>query len=210
MPKKNEFIWTEEKITKGFTEFFRKHGRYPTVIDIDQYTLLPSLKQLQRRFGGVRQLREKLGIEITDFTEGNTRSAVSAHIGKRGLNFERAIRETLIRQFGEIFVHEQKPFSNYSGRLDFFVYGKGNNFGIDVFYAADRHSLVGCINIKERVYKNIDFSLILLQMNQEISQQQIGDFVLKKKNKLDPHIRILSYAAFRKFIQNIEPLRIAS
>lgn len=210
MPRKDEFIWTEEKIVAGFTEFFKKHGRYPTVIDIDQYPFLPSSKQLQRRFGGVRQLREKLGLEITDFTKGNTRSAVSAHIGKRGLNFERTIRETLIKQFGEIFVHEQKPFNNYSGRLDFFVFGKGNSFGIDVFYAADRHNLVGCINIKERVYKNIDFSLILLQVNEEISQQQIDDFVSKKKNKLDPHIRILSYATFKKFIQTIEPLRIAN
>lgn len=207
MPK--EIIWTYEKIRDGFAKFYTERGRYPNIFEIDTYPFLPSSKQLQRRFGGVRQLREKLGLEVIDFTRGQIRSDMAAYVGKRALDSEKQIRKILLNHFGEVFVHEQKPLnSDGRSRLDFFIYAKNRKFGIDVFFVTDRHSLVGCINIKEQAYRNANFDIILLQTNPEIPQQRIDDFVRSKKNKLNPHLRVLNLGEFMKFMKTIEPLRL--
>lgn len=211
-----KITWTEEKIKNGFEKFFEKYGRYPNVLEIDNFLELPSSKQLQRRFGGVRQLREKLGLSDIDFTTGEHRSRIAKFIGGRGLDKEREIQKILVERFGEMFVHEQKPFNNYVGRLDFVIYTKPTRplaiknfkFAIDVFYPSDLYSLAGCINTKQRLYKNLDFGLILLQMNKEISQKQIDDFIAKKKNVLNNNIKVFNYPKFLEFISNLEAIEI--
>lgn len=203
-----EIIWTEDKIKEGFNKFFQKHGRYPKVQEIDVFDSLPSSKQLQRRFGGVRVLREKLGLPILDYTKGEERSNMASIIGKRGVEAEKATRLILIEHFGEMFVHEQKPFNDYLGRFDFFVYGKNKKFGVDVFFSSDYNSLVRCINQKERTYKNVDYDLILLQANPEISQDTINNFIIKKKRALKSNVVVLSYQGFREYIKKIEPIRL--
>ena len=161
--------WTKEKIKEGLQKYYNEFGRYPTAHEIDKYPYLPSSRQIQRRFGGLPELRKQLGIEITDYTRGETRSHKAEIIGKRGLNYEKDIQKILIKHFGEIFVHEQKPFNDYSGRLDFFVYAKDEKFGVDVFYAEDIHSLTGCINYKQRSYKGFSDTLILCLLIEVIS-----------------------------------------
>lgn len=73
-------------------KYYNEFGRYPTAHDIDLYPYLPSSRQIQRRFGGLPELRKQLGIQITDYTRGRTRSNKAAIIGKRGLNYEKDIQ----------------------------------------------------------------------------------------------------------------------
>ena len=207
-----EIKWTIEEIKRGFEAFLEAHRRYPTALDIDQYELLPSSRQIQRRFGGLIQLRTILGLpqDFLDFTRGNIRSTVSKKISARGIDVEKLIYDLLISRFGEICVHEQKPFGYYKNksRLDFLVYCKNFKFGVDVFFANDVHSLGGCINIKEKSYKNIDFDLIFLSANNDIAQTTIDIFIEHKSNILDPYIKILNLENFQNFINKIEPLDI--
>ena len=51
-------IWTKENILNGLRKFFDDTGRYPTATEIDQNEYLPSSRQIQRAFGGLRNLRK--------------------------------------------------------------------------------------------------------------------------------------------------------
>lgn len=207
--RKGEIIWTTEKIKNGFEKFFKEFGKYPTVLEIDKYLSLPSSRQLQRRWpGGVRYLREELGLDITDFTKGETRSITATSIGERGKDKEREIQKILIEHFGEICVHEQKPYSDYSGRFDFVVYTKNKKFAVDTFFPVHRNSLTGCINSKQKLYKNIDFEIILLQMNENISQEYMDKLLNSKKNPLPKNIKVLNLKNFLDYIKTIESLKI--
>lgn len=199
-------IWTIEKIKMGFEKFFKEYSRYPTVLEIDSYKHLPSSRQLQRRWqGGVCQLRKELGLKITNFANGEQRSKIATFINKRGTDKERQIQKILIEYFGEICVHEQKPFNNYSGRFDFLVYAQDKKFAIDVFYPIDKFSFIGCLNSKQHLYKNIDFDIILLQMNEDISQEYINEFSKNKKNQLLKNFKVLCVKNFLEYIKTIKP-----
>ena len=175
-------------------------------VEIDTFPYLPSSRQLQRKFNGVPAIRQRLELPILDFTRGDARSKKASLIGKRGLDSEKKVRDLLIRHFGEIFVHEQKPFNDYSGRLDFFIYGKDKNFGVDVFFASDRHNLIGCVNNKQRLYQNINFHLIFLQTNPLLTQVEIDLILLHKIKRLLPNVEVMCLSRFQDFIKSIEPL----
>ena len=124
-----EIIWTEDKIEEGFKKFAVEYGHPPTSLEIDKYPHLPSSRQLQRRFGGLPNIRGKLGLNITDYTKGEIRSQVAQAMAERGLTLEKHIKQLLFRYFGPMFVHEQKPVSDFGRtRLDFFVYAKSMYF----------------------------------------------------------------------------------
>ena len=70
---------------------------------------------------------------------------------------------------------------------DFYVYYKGGEFSIDVFYPDNRRNLIGCLNSKMRKYDTNLMSqnaIIFLQMNSKIDSLELESVVSNKKNKL--------------------------
>lgn len=211
MPRKGQIFWTVERIKKGFEGFFKEFGRYPTVLEIDKYYGLPSSRQLQRRWpGGVCEVREELGLDITNFTKGKTRSLVSVLIVERNKDKEKEIQKILTDRFGEICVHEQRPFDDYSGRFDFFVYAKNKRFAVDVFFSSGKFSFNSSLNIKRKTYinKNVGLEIIFLQMNENISQEYMNTFLKNKDNPMPQNIKVLNLKNFLDYIKTIEPLKI--
>lgn len=206
-----EIFWTNEKIKSGFEQFFKENGRYPTALEIDKSAHLPSSRQIQRRLGGLLRIRQIFGLSETNFATGPIRSKTAKNIGQRGLHLEQKIQEILIAHFGEIFVHEQKPFNNYAGRFDFFVYSKDGNFGVDVFFPSDFHSFVGCVNMKQRIYSTVlsKIEILLLQMNEDISQEVMEKFILTKKKQMPPNLKIMNLDNFLKYIKNKQPIELS-
>jgi len=200
--------WDLNKIRYGLEEFYKLNKRYPLALEIDRYPLLPSSRQVQRKFGGLKELRRFLGLpeEDLDYTKGKIRSNVAKIIGERGKNFEKEIYALLVTKFGEIFVHQQKPFNNYKSRADFFIYAKDYKFGIDVFYPKDLHSFVCCVNIKEKTYTNHDFDMIFLSINPDINQSLINKFI-NRRRKITSH-KVMDFDEFKKYINTITPLRL--
>lgn len=200
--------WTLDKIRYGLDEFYKLNNRYPSALEVDEYPLLPSSRQIQRTYGGLKELRKSLGLpeEDLDYTRGLVRSDVAKTIGIRGKNFEKEIYNLLIGKFGEIFVHQQKPFNDYKSRVDFFVYVQNYKFGVDVFYPKDLHSFVCCVNIKEKTYTNSNFDMIFLSINPDINQSLINKFLSRRKNKT-LH-KVVDFDEFKKYINTITPLRL--
>lgn len=96
-----------------------------------------------------------------------------------------------------MFVHEQKPFPDYSGRFDFVVYTKNLKFAVDVFYAATKRSFIGCLNYKINLYRDIPFPVYLVQTNANLfSEFDVYGFISRKRNSLLDHIRLFSQSDF--------------
>jgi hypothetical protein len=199
-----------ESLRIGFIRYKNEHGYFPNVLEMDACPYLPFARQIQRKYkGGIKEVREKLGIEITDFRAGTQRSELAIHIGKRGLRLEKELQIILIEKFGEMYVHEQKPFDDYKGRLDFVVYSKNCKFGIDIFYAKDKFSFRGCLNIKLNLYTNVDFPIYLLQANDELFDTfDLHAFMIAKKNKLPPNLIIVTNSQFADFLSTQSPFHV--
>lgn len=202
--------WTLEKIRSGFNEFYKSQDRYPTALEIDQFKFLPSSRQIQRKFGGLKKLKEVLGLPIDtqDFGKGLHRSNIARIIGVRGKSFERNIYSILVAKFGEMFVHAQKPFNDYDNRIDFFIFCKDYKFGIDVFYPDNLHNLRGCVNLKQKTYKNLNFDVIFLSTNPSISQIIIDNYLINRKIPLTHNIKVYTLEKFELFISGLKPLKI--
>lgn len=200
--------WNLNNIKYGLEDFYKLNKRYPSALEIDKHPLLPSSRQVQRKFGGLKELRRLLGLpdEDLDYTKGQKRSIMAKIIGERGKNFEKEVNDLLVKRFGEIFVHQQKPFNNYKNRVDFFIYAQDHKFGVDVFYPKDLHSFVCCVNIKEKTYIGLDFNMIFLSINPEINQSLINKFVSRRKNNT-PH-NVMDLNEFKKYINTITSLRL--
>lgn len=197
-----------DKLRVGFNRFFNENGHYPNVFEIDSCPYLISSRHMQRIYiGGVKEVRRCLGIEITNYSAGKERSKVSYDVGKRGLEYEKRLQSLLVNEFGEMYVHEQKPFNNYKGRFDFVVYTKELKFGIDIFYSKDKRSFIGCLNSKIRIYKNIDFDIYLLQANKDLFNTfSLKSYLLTKKISLPENIKIVTQGQFDDLIKTFTPI----
>jgi hypothetical protein len=199
-------IWTLEKIRNGFNKFYEAHSRYPTAYDVDDFDFLPSSRQIQRRFGGLVNLRKELGLKIKNYGEGKNRTEVSHRIVKEGRECENVVLDSLRNIFDEKFIHIEKPIigkiDGYDSkdRYDFYVYAKPNNFAIDVFKTNDVRNLVNILNIKEKKYKKTTNSekLYFIYFGQDINQEKLLYWKENKKNKFPENWEIINVNDFNK------------
>ena len=158
------------------------------------------------------EIRKQLGLTLVDFTKGTTRSKKSHEINIRAKQTEIEVGKILIGKFGKEFVHREYPFiDDRRYRADYLVYYDRGSFYIDIFYAENRRSLVGCINSKQRKYELLGAQLpeiILLQFNTLIGQRDINKFVSNKKNELQKGIIVMSMDTFLKYIEGKRTLKI--
>lgn len=201
--------WTTQTIQAGLEKFYNDFKHYPTSLEIDRCEYLPSSRQIQRRYGGLDELRKILGYSETHFGTGDHRSQIAKQINELSKNTENALHKILTEKFGEMFVHVEKPYAdNSKQRLDFFIYTPSGNFGVDVFYPKHLHSMVGVINIKQQSYLQYHGKLILVVANPKISQGEI-DTILKYKTKPIPdNIYVNTIIQFKEFLQDQTRYRI--
>lgn len=66
--------WTQEKLKIAFERYIAEYGRLPTAPEVDLTDYLPSSRQIQRSFGGLKKLRQALGYEdvITSAVNSST------------------------------------------------------------------------------------------------------------------------------------------
>ena len=203
--------WTIDKIKQGFEKFYSEKGRYPTSAEIDEYPDLPSSRQIERRYGGVPQLRKELGLEGPhDFTKGQYSSDRARTIGLRSIKLEHSVNEYLVSIFGKPFVHREYLFTDdRRTRTDFFVYCANGNFCTDVFYPKDKRNLSGCLNSKLGTYGGpyaCKYPVVFLMMNENISEEVIQNVLKNKTNKLHGNHSVMTFTQFKKFCAGKRPL----
>lgn len=204
--------WTLEKVRTGFENFFNLHNRYPTTYDVDDFDMLPSSRQIQRKFGGLVSLRRKLGLEVEHYNYGEERSIKVANFNTRGRKYENVIFNLLKNNFDEKFIHIEKPtiqFKNTSeynskDRYDFYVYAKPSNFAIDVFGTDDVRGLVKILNIKEKKYRKTTSleKLYFVYFGNNINREKLENWMRNKKNKFPTNWHIYDVDEFKKELAN--------
>lgn len=193
-------LWTAEKIREGFEKFYQKKGRYPTVTEIDQTRYLPSSRQIQRKFGGLKNFRKSSGYAINDFGSGKARSEIAGKSGKTGRAGERIVEKILVDHFGEEFVHVEKVWGQTKQRLDFYVYNPKTSFGVEVITAADKSSFTINLNIKIRRYLDPDYPLFFVIINHHLTQDLLDVLISRKKLSLPNKSEVVS---LERFIEKI-------
>lgn len=218
--------WNIENIRTGCERFFKEFSRYPTAEDFDNYPYLPSARQIQRAFGGLVELRDKLGLEIVNYGSGDHRSKSARDIGVNGAVAERLLEQELIDHFGEHFVHAERPLYKYykvplrvatqdtkeigKSRVDFLVYHSDGIFGVDVFVAKNMFSLKRIVNLKAGIYTglNIDIFFVNGGLPHLAKNNEIEDYCRNKSKQLDPNIRVMNQSDFILYIKKLKPLSI--
>lgn len=193
--------WNEQTIKDGFERFLKEHGRLPTGHEIDTLSYLPSSRWIQLRFGGLEQVRSRLGYTLTHFGKGEARSVIAARVNARGRNEEISIEKILRKQFGEVFVHTEKMFDRSKNRVDFFVYSPDGNFGIDVFYPDTIYTLQSSLNIKQQKYKTFPHQLFLAVTNIKFTQLDLDACAATKSKPLPNNMRLLAKETLLQIIK---------
>lgn len=206
---KNNKFWTIEKVKDGFENFFKINGRYPTAHDIDDFEHLPSSRQIQRRFGGLVELRKILKLEINHYGKGISRSVLTSSANLLGKKCEQIVLELLKEVFDEKFIHIEKPVEgNYKNRFDFYVYTKPENFAIDAFGSNDARDLINNFNIKKAKYlmsNNIKESLYFVYIGDNIDRKKLNVWYEKRRDKLPRNWKLLDLNELRAEIGRYVP-----
>ncbi len=200
--------WSMENIADGFKKFYEDNTRYPTAEEIDKYQYLPTSRQIQRTYGGLISLREKLGLKIHNFGAGQSRTTISKEINQRASLQERLIEAELVAHFGEHFVHVERLVKKGKIRLDFFIYARDQSFGIDVFYPKDLSSLKKIINIKQNKYEGLKFDIYLVNLNDTselLNTAALQRISLRKDKQLTTNLLLMNKLSFLNLIKLISP-----
>ena len=210
-----EIIWTIEKIKEGFEKFYKIHGRYPTDYEINDFEFLPTPRQIQRRFGGLVNLRKTLELPISNYSIGKNRSRIAFSINKIGKRCEIKIYELLKEKFDEKFIHIERPISVYDtkNRYDFYVFAKPFDFAIDVLSTdGDIRSFIKIMNIKENKYKKLNTNnvkkLYFVYYGERVSKERINKWLTIKKNKLPINWVIMNVDEFKNELSSYESYKI--
>lgn len=168
--------YSKEDIIKNIYAFIEKKGYEPASHDFIKANNLPNKKTIERRFGGLRNLRKELNLYV-DHRVGSKRSELANDINQRAVEWNSKIYKQLRQIFDEPFIHrESSIFDDRRNRTDFKVYGK-KTFLVDIFYPKDRYSLLGCVLHKQKKYpadlrryldNNFD-KVIFLNVNKNIT-----------------------------------------
>jgi len=206
----NQHPWTLEDLKDGLEVFFKQHGRYPRTHEVDDFEYLPSSRSIQRTHGGLVEVRKQLKLSgQNDYRSGAHSTERAKKINKRNHKVEQEIYNYLVNRFGKEFVHREHFFTDdRRTRADFFVYTQKSNFSIDSFYARDRHNLIGCLNSKLRKYDDnlmLQYPVIFLQMNENISENEMRSVVQNKKRKLHPYQHLMSFEQLKTFCKDKKP-----
>ncbi len=179
--KKKEIpkTWSIEQLKEGFDRFIKENGRLPTAYEVDDMSYLPSARQIQRRWGGLSNLRRELGYGEVHFGKGELKAERTKLTGKRGGDAEDKLNNLLVTRFGELFVHSEKRFGLARNRVDFVVYAENATIGIDVFATDEKRAIIKNIAIKIPKYTDFpsNIPLYFVVWSEIPSQDDISDAV---------------------------------
>lgn len=186
LKKMTKINWTQNRLEYGFERFHEENGHYPSCVEIDDCDYLPTVRSIQNRFGGVKDLRKLMSLakKAPDYNSGKERSKTAKKAALRANDYEEEYYNYLITKFPEVYVHEHKVLRNNGKKadVDFYIYYPDDQggIGIDLFYAKDLRSLYGQVAIKQKKYDELGRAVYLVCMNDNISQEEIQKKVIPR------------------------------
>jgi hypothetical protein len=196
--------WSLENVAKGIKSFYSEYGEYPTATDFDSYSKLPSARHVQRKFHGLKKLRETLKFREKDFTKGSHSSLRGEMIQDRQKRILAGIYRFLVKKLDKNQVQSNFSLTDDTrSRVDFKLRNEAQNCAVDVFYSKDDRTLIGCINGKQNKYSGDNYHkdpVIFLSTNKTINQERVDLLVSRKKKKLSHNHYVLAWESFEGFL----------
>ena len=203
--------WTTSRLKIAFDRYLAENDHLPTAPEIDATDYMPSARQIQRKFGGVKALRKLLGYSETDFSSGASRSRIALSINMRAKEAERELERQLSQIFGEPFVHTEKYFGKERNRGDFIVYTKDEIFGIDVFTTETIHDLQKNVAVKVNKYlgfpKNVTLFFVVVSRNLKEHDVVLACKGMQKAKKL-PQLKIVTVKGIFDQVERLTPYSV--
>jgi hypothetical protein len=165
---------TFEEVKKNVIAFIEKNNREPTYVDFDTDPSLPTSRHCQRNFGGLKKLREDMGLSVTDYTKGDIRRKVAEKAFNKSKKDEAVIFNALHEKHDTgVVLEDDKEFiivsrqyqyqqyippdevwregySNISADIAISDRRKAHIIMFDIFTPHNINSLQGCVNTKKR------------------------------------------------------------
>lgn len=210
--------YTKEQVKQALLDLKQSLGHEPTLKEIDACDKLPSVRQIQRLYGGVIKLRKELNFDEPNHTAGPTRQAKAAEINALAAKYEAELYNELhkklhdktgattyvIRQYAYQQWHEDESY--YSNTLfDVAIDDRQKNHVtlIDFFYPSDLNSFAGCIRAKKK--KLMDFPVALYDCTYEVLfvcanpkfHQSDVDRMVCVKNIKESGIKVMALNTFK-------------
>lgn len=193
--------WTLDSIRAGLEHFFYLNNHYPDQREFDRFEYLPSVRLIEKKYGGLIELRKTLSLPgPKDLRRGDHRSRIAKKMWLRAKNYESDFYKYLTSKIPEVRVHEHKVIRPGDVSSDFFIYTSNNNgIVLDLFFAQDIPGIIQTINYKQKKYSKIKYKVFFIVMETEkiFNQNYIQAIVDNKKNKLEKHISIYSENYFK-------------
>lgn len=205
---------TIEDLRTRFEEFKKQHGHYPNGSEITKSPIFPiNVKTIDRNFGGLKNLRKLLGLEITDQRKGKIRSATLIKIIEKNYHDSCAVHSLLVSLYGMPFVHQESPCAIGSKtRTDFRVfYENDQTFSVDIFNAKDKESLIGCVNWKIKKYEKLENRIekvYLVSMNKDLNNDLLQNYIRNRKTPPPSNIEIVSLDKFTEILATYKPIML--
>lgn len=197
--------WTDARLKAGFDQFLAENHRLPRAHEIDDLTNLPSARTIQKYYGGLRTLRQRLGYEETDFGCGTQRSVVTQLVGVRGRQLEQELESQLHERFGSSCVQTEKIFLDRS-RVDFYVVTNTGAFGVDIFFPATIRTMQNIINIKMKKYQFFNEPLYLVVANPAIKQVHLNHYARRRKQPFNDNTKLVTLIKFKRILSQYESI----
>jgi hypothetical protein len=187
--------WSTESLKVAFDRYIAENGKLPTSPEVDRTDYLPSARQIQRRFGGLKELRAALGYEDVDFGSGEHRRNLATKGNLRGWKAEKELQFQLASMFGEPYVHTEKVYGNGRNRSDFIVYTKTSIFGVDIFTTETKHDLQKNVAIKIDKYGDFpqQYPLFFAVVSETLTDEDVAaaSSSMTKTSKL-PNMKVVT------------------
>lgn len=202
----NQDAWSRDDVVDGIKKFLEENKRFPKAVEFKSCPYLPTVRSIQRTFGGLIHLKKELGV-TENYHSGEYRSAIAKKINLRGQDDERRLGTELENIFGEVCVHYQGLAGSKKERFDFVVFHTKGRFGVDTFFPSDVINLGIIVGNKQKKYLLFSGPIFFVVMNEEITEDQILQILEKKDNQLRENISVLTHREFLKRMGDYQRLR---
>lgn len=166
--------YTLKSAISSITNLKEELGREPTIQEIDQCPYTPSARHIQRRWGGIKNLRISAGFNNNDHTKGVTRQNKAKFINNRANKYHlkyinslfdryhdpKNFTKSVIREFAyQQWLPDEGYYKNITCDVAITDRDKAHVTMIDFFFPQDSHSYGGCIRMKRSKLKKYPVSL---------------------------------------------------
>lgn len=190
--------YDKEKIILLVKDFILKNKRDPASCDFGKNNL-PTTKTIERKFGGLRNLRKELGL-LEDHRKGENRKKILKIIRDRERKYHTIVYKNLLKFFPEIAIHiESNITDDQRSRTDFKIFAaKDTIFFVDTFFPSTEESFKICVNNKKNIFKRSEkyitaenYKFIFVNLNEKIDRNK-----LTLGKDLSTKIMIIDYPEF--------------